>query len=126
MTQRVKKVVIDRSKWTDGFLLSSDGCSCVLGHILLACGIPREVLLGHTLTFSHWLEAEAAKVPKTILDRGRWREPKLTDRAYELVTINDEGGTWEEREEKLRLKAPELGVELEFVGEKKVGNNRYV
>lgn len=41
------KLTIDRNRWLRGsasHLMTRDGCGCVIGHYLLACGVPKEVI----------------------------------------------------------------------------------
>lgn len=57
MSGLVKELVIDRAKWRRGdgggvVLLDERGCGCVLGHLLDACGVARELLALHEVPSS--------------------------------------------------------------------------
>lgn len=41
----ITELVIDRAKWGVGALLNRDGTMCCLGHLSVACGIPKSSLM---------------------------------------------------------------------------------
>lgn len=57
---------IERSKWLRGsasHLMTADGCGCVIGHYLVAKGVPREVI-NYRYGFIAALEPFAANFPE--------------------------------------------------------------
>lgn len=41
----ITELVIDRALWGKGALLNDDGTMCCLGHLSVACGVPKDLLI---------------------------------------------------------------------------------
>lgn len=86
-------LTIRRDKWLRGsasHLMTGDGCGCVIGHYLLAKGVPKEIILNH-YGFVAGLEPFAGNFPELgefVDDEGEPYFRTTLDCDY-LIGVND-------------------------------------
>lgn len=104
---RIKTLTIYRNFWGMHNLLSDTGNRmCCLGHLGLACGIPKEKM-------------RSVGSPSSLEDKFNAKYPKQFTETFfdQAVVINDqEDLTTKEKEEKLRILFKRYGVQLRFTG----------
>lgn len=113
------KVTIPRDRWMRGevgkFRSANTGKMCVLGHCLVAAGVPEEVLVGRSGL--DWFPEEwIGLVPTWMFRRTARCVITESDLAEEMVDVNDSVEMLlEARESALQVLAERVGVRLEFV-----------
>lgn len=128
-------VEVPRSQWLrgeTGTLMDTEDCACILGHIGLAAGIPRDELRGQT-DIAGLEDGLIGLFPEKLVDKMVYEQYLGQDRiGYEdseisrnLVDNNDSTGVFHKtddalREEKLIELAAQADIELTFTGDQRV------
>lgn len=117
-------VTIPKSKWLRGkspdnmvVLLNEAGAGCILGHILLASGFPKDDLLGKYAISRLPDHLVQRYCPEPLFSVLSFSE-KTTGSVHScrLVDVNDDDAIEDdEREDKLTLFCEPLGIALRFV-----------
>lgn len=108
----IKELVIDRALWGPFKLLREDGRMCCLGHLGLACGVPKTAMLNRALPCDLNKERRLYPMSPTICDEN-W--------VSVCSAINDSRhSSLEEKEAKLIKAFSDFrgdGIKLSFIGE---------
>lgn len=110
------KLVIPRDKWGRRRLwdLEKD-CGCALGHLAIACGVPKEKLYDR----AYFSDIPIDYIPTELIQGGFVTVDELghagqTSKAHDVVVANDRDYDEPGREERVTKAFAVLGIECSF------------
>jgi hypothetical protein len=133
----ITELKIDRALWGMNALLNEDGTMCCLGHLSVACGVPKDKMAAGAVPGEHRGGIEYGFY-KIGFPKASWREYGLPNWAMghahaqqlgnpiayrNVIAATNDSDVWSDAEKEARL--IELfrhgGITLSFYGEKDVG-----